>query len=110
MRNASASVVADGRAAGIVVLDDHGGRLGELADQVQGAIEIEDVVERQLLAVQHLGGGDAGVRDAGLDVERGLLVRVLAVAAASLLVQAATRCRSSAAGQASAAVPAAAQK
>ena len=33
--------LGDRGAAGIVVLDDHGRRLGEFADQVQGAIEIE---------------------------------------------------------------------
>ena len=54
--------------------------LGEFAHQVQGAVEIEDVVVRQLLAVQHLGRGDAGMRDVRLDVEGGRLVRVLAVA------------------------------
>src|SRR5262249_31905839 len=71
---------ADGRAAGVVVLDDDASRLGELAHQAERAVEVEDVVERQLLAVQHLCGGDTGVLRRGIDVERGLLVRVLAVA------------------------------
>ena len=41
------------------MLDDHGGRLAELADKVQGGIEVEQVVVRQLLAVQHFGAGQA---------------------------------------------------
>ena len=46
--------------ARVVVLDDDRRRLGELADEVQGRVEVEDVVVAQLLAVQLLGGGDAG--------------------------------------------------
>ena len=49
-----------GRPARVVVLDDDARRLGELAGQVQGRVEVEDVVVTQFLAVQLLGGGDAG--------------------------------------------------
>ena len=47
---------ADRGAAGVVVLEDARGRLGEHPDQPQGAVEVEQVVVRQLLAVQDLGG------------------------------------------------------
>ena len=46
--------------ARVVVLDDDARRLGELAGEVQGRVEVEDVVVTQFLAVQLLGGGDAG--------------------------------------------------
>ena len=59
-RNASASVARRRRPARVVVLDDDRRRLGELADEVQGRVEVEDVVVAQFLAVQLLGGGDAG--------------------------------------------------
>ena len=52
--------VGHGGAAGIVVLDHHGGRLGEIADDRQRAVEVEQVVVRKLLAVQLPGGDDAG--------------------------------------------------
>ena len=48
---ASARLVGDRRAAGVVVLEDRGGGLGEVTDQPQGAVEVEQVVVRQLLAV-----------------------------------------------------------
>jgi hypothetical protein len=66
--------------ARVVVLDDHRRRPGELADEVEGRVEVEDVVVTEFLAVQLLRGCDAGVVGRAVGVERGLLVRVLAVA------------------------------
>ena len=43
---------AHGRAARVVVLDDRRGRQLELVDQLPARVEVEQVVERQLLAVQ----------------------------------------------------------
>ena len=48
------------RPARVVVLDDDARRPGELADEVQRRVEVEDVVVTQFLAVQLLRGGDAG--------------------------------------------------
>src|SRR5260370_13313056 len=58
----------DGGAARIVMLDDHRGRGVEFSNQVESAVQVQNVVERQLLAVQRLGGGDAGMADIGGDV------------------------------------------
>ncbi len=49
-----ADAVADGAAAGVVVLDDRARGLGELLDELARRAEVEQVVERQLLAVQLL--------------------------------------------------------
>jgi hypothetical protein len=64
-------------AARIRVLDDRRGRLTELEDDARGGIEIEQVREGQLLALQDLHGTEAF---AAVGVPRGLLMRVLAVA------------------------------
>ena len=61
------------------MLDDAGGRLAELADDLQGGVEVEQVVVRQLLAVQGLGGGERGGGRLRLDVKGGSLVGVFAV-------------------------------
>ena len=70
------------------MLDDHGRGHGELAHEIQGAVEIENVVVRQLLAVQHLGGGDRTRACGRLNVEPRLLMRVLAVAQLVLALEA----------------------
>ena len=72
--------VGHGRAAGVVVLDDDGGRLGELADNRQALSRSEQVVVGKLFAVQLPGDGYAGAAAVGPGVERRLLVRILAVA------------------------------
>ena len=62
------------------MLEANGERLVELADDVQGGVGILDVIVRQFLAVQLLGGGQRiWHRLQGL-VELGLLMRVLTVA------------------------------
>ena len=73
---------AFGDAAGIGVLDDDAGRGArriELADAFIGRIGIVDVVVGQFLALQLPRGGDARAL-VGRAIERGRLVRVLAVA------------------------------
>ena len=72
--------VADGRAARVVVLDDDGGRAVEVARERDGGVEVEQVVEGELLALEHLEADDRVRRRVGLPVERRALVRVLAVA------------------------------
>ncbi len=69
----------DGDATGVGMLDDHAGRLGEALHAFQRGVGVGHVVERQLLALQLPGGGDAGFVRL-LDVKGGLLMRVLAVA------------------------------
>ncbi len=71
-------VVADGDAARIRVLDDRDRRFGEVVCAAQGRVGIHKVVVRHLLAAQLRGLGDTAA--GGVDVERGGLVRVLAVA------------------------------
>jgi hypothetical protein len=75
-------VRAQGDAAGVGVLDDRhrgaGGRI-ELGHQLHRRVGVVDVVVAQLLALDLLGGGDAGAR-AGEDIEGGGLMRVLAIA------------------------------
>src|SRR5262249_6143943 len=78
---------ANGGAARVIVLDDHGGRLGELADEIEGAVEVEQVVVRQLLAVQCLGSRDAGGTLATLGVERRLLMRVFSITQGAALLE-----------------------
>ena len=51
---------ADRRAARVGVLDDHRGRLVELEHDARGRIEIEQIGVRQLLALKHVGGAEAG--------------------------------------------------
>ena len=67
-------------AAGVGVLDDHAGRLVDLGGQAPGGVEVEDVVERELLALQLAGRGHRVERRAEVAVEGRALVRVLAVA------------------------------
>ena len=70
---------ADGRAARVVVLDDDRRRQLELLDQPARRVEVEQVVERQLLAVQLRHHRQQVRARAGLRVVGGALVRVLAV-------------------------------
>jgi hypothetical protein len=62
------------------VLEDRRGGLGEEPDQAERAVEVEQVVIRKLLAVENSGASKARPVLARLDVERGSLVGVLAVA------------------------------
>ena len=70
---------ADRGAARVGVLDDRDRRLGEFGDQLVGGVGVGVVVVGQLLALDLARGRDAGTVVAGA-VERGALVRVLAVA------------------------------
>jgi len=61
------------------MLNHRGGRLGQPPDDAQGAVQIEQVVVRKFLAVE-LAGGDQIGPAAGQGVQRGPLMRILAVA------------------------------
>ncbi len=50
----------------------------ELLDELPAGVEVDEVVVAELLALKLAGGGDAGRRSVG--VERGLLVRIFAIA------------------------------
>ena len=71
-------VVAGRRAAGIGVLDHARRRLVELEHDARGGVEIEEIGERQLFALQDRRRAERGRRIEG--VPRGRLMRVLAVA------------------------------
>ena len=59
-------VLVDGAAAGVEVLDDHGGRLVELLDQLEGGVGVEQVVEADLRVARHeLAVADARARGCG---------------------------------------------
>ena len=73
-------VCRDGDAAGIRVLDDHAGRLVELAHALEGRVGIREVVVREILALQLRRRADAGTVRLLRQVERRLLMRILAVA------------------------------
>ena len=79
LSNASSSVAADRRAARVVVLDDRRGRQLELLDQPPARVEVEQVVEGQLLAVQLRHHRHQVRARARLGVVGRALVRVLAV-------------------------------
>ena len=83
-------VRADRDAARVGVLDDRHARLGEVVGAAPGGVRVDVVVVGHLLAVQLLGLGQAG-RRGRVDVERGLLVRVLAVAQRVLALAAPAR-------------------
>lgn len=78
-------VVADRHAARVGVFDDHAGRLGELFHAFQRGVGIGDVVIRQRLALQLLGGRDGRFLYLFFYIEGGLLVAVLTVAHILLL-------------------------
>ena len=77
---------ADGRAAGVGVLDDGRCRLGELERDTRGGIEVEQVGERQFLALQHLSGAEAEALVEGVPSRR--LMGILAIAQLLDLAQA----------------------
>ncbi len=58
------------------MLDDRGGGLIELLDQLPGRVQIHQVVVGKLLALELLGAGDSA---AAVRIQRGLLMRILAV-------------------------------
>ena len=70
---------AEGRAAGIGMLDDDDRGLVEFRHQLIGGVGIVQIVVAQLLALELAGGGDAGAALAR-DVEGRALMGVLAIA------------------------------
>ena len=69
-----------GHPARVGVLDDHAGRrIDKGLDAFQRGVSVGDIVERQLLALQLAGAGDAAGFRVRLGVEGGPLVRVLPV-------------------------------
>ena len=69
-----------GHATGIGVLHDDAGRLVEHAHAFHRGVGVGDVVERQLLALEHARRRHAGPGGAELAIERGTLVRIFSVA------------------------------
>src|SRR5690606_18302993 len=69
-----------GNTARVGVLDDDARRLCEALHALKGSVSVSDVVERQFLALQLDGAGNAGFGDVVLNIECCLLVRVFAVA------------------------------
>lgn len=67
-------VVARSQAAGVIVLEDGKRRVGELGDEAAGGVDVEQVIVRNLLAVELVE------ESAEVAEELALLVRVLAVA------------------------------
>jgi hypothetical protein len=61
------------------VLDDHRRARAQVGDQGDRGVEVEDVVERQRLPLDRPRGPDRAFGRGLLPVERGVLVRVLAV-------------------------------
>ena len=62
------------------MFEDAGGGIGELTDQPQGAVEIEQIVVGKLLAVQQPGRRQVRPAAVRLDIEGGSLMRVFAIA------------------------------
>ena len=69
----------EGAAARVAVLDDHAGRHRELLHEPRRGVEVEQVVERELLAAVLRHHREQVAASAGLHVVGGALVRVLAV-------------------------------
>ena len=86
-------VLGNGRAAGVLMLEDHAGRLVELADQVPSGVGIQIVVVAERLALDLLGAHERELRARGVlaalgkAVDRGLLLRVLTIAKVVDLLQ-----------------------
>ena len=78
---------ADGDAARVRVLDDHAGRERELAHEQPRRVEVVEVVERELAAVQLLDARQQVGADAALGVVGGALMRVLAVREVEVLLE-----------------------
>ena len=70
---------AEAHAARVAVLDDRAGRQAELLDEPRGGVDVEQVVERELLAAVLRDHREQVTPGAGLVVVRRRLVRVLAV-------------------------------
>ena len=89
----SRNILGNGRTAGILVLEDHAGRLVELADQVPGGVGIQIVVVAERLALDLLGAHERELRARGVlaalgkAVDRSLLLRILAIAQVVDLLQ-----------------------
>ena len=69
----------DRDAARVCVLDDHAGRQRELPQHGARGVEVVEVVERELLAAEQVDPGEEVAAHARFGVERGALMRVLAV-------------------------------
>ena len=86
-------VLGNGGAAGVLMLEDHAGRLVELADQVPSGVGIQIVVVAERLALDLLGANERELRARGVlaalgkAVDRSLLLRVLAIAQVVDLLQ-----------------------
>ena len=75
-----------GQAARVAVLDDAHRRRLEVAGDAPRRVEVEQVVEREVLAGDLVGGADAAAGVRRIGVEGAELVRVLAVAQVGLLL------------------------
>ena len=79
-------VLGNGGTAGVLMLEDHAGRLVELADQVPSGVGIQIVVVAERLALDLLGAHERELRARGVlaalgkAIDRGLLLWVLAIA------------------------------
>ena len=86
-------VLGNGRAAGVLMLEDHAGRLVELANQVPSGIGVQIVVVAERLALNLLGAHERELRARsvlaalGKAIDRGFLLRVLAIAQVIDLLQ-----------------------
>lgn len=79
--------VANGSAAGVVVLDDGDSWHLDAADDGQSAVEVEEVVVGEFFAVELLSGDEAGAAAAAGLIDGATLVRVLAVAEFGLTIE-----------------------
>ncbi len=61
------------------MLDHDGRRVGELADEFEGRVEVEQVVVGKLLSMQDFRLGQSRRRGRRLDVQGRLLMGILAV-------------------------------
>ena len=82
----SRDILGNGGTAGVLMLEDHAGRLVELADQVPSGVGVQIVVVAERLALDLLGAHERELRARGVlaalgkAVDRGLLLRILAIA------------------------------
>ena len=86
-------VLGNGGTAGVLMLEDHAGRLVELADQVPSGIGVQIVVVAERLALDLLGAHKRELRARGVlaalgkAVDRSLLLRILTIAQVVDLLQ-----------------------
>src|SRR3990170_317014 len=82
-------VMIAGDAAWISVFNDGHGRGSEVAHRVPGGVQVKVVVEGQLGATELCSSADSACLPANclLDVQRGLLMRILAVAQVAALLE-----------------------